>query len=130
MPYHRSRKPKRSKISFVKLIQRVASNPKCKDRNFTIQDVNLVLRTFISELTKALIEFEEVHVWGFGYFYRYMRARRETQHPQTGERIVIAPHYDLKFRMGLYFKRLFGMADLEPRRQPPKDPEDRVPTDL
>lgn len=125
----RSRRPERTKINFKELQKRVAHSENVQKRRLTRADVSTVLESFIEQMLESIIEFEEIHIRGFGQLYRFEKAKRRVIHPQTKEELIIAPHFEVNFKMGSEMKRALGFED---KKQPKKNKsdDDIIPTDF
>lgn len=113
----RSRKPERTKIPYREVVKRIARKKQIRAKNLTHGDVTLILDTFLDEMLECLVEYEEVPIRGFGLFYRYERAKRRLLHPETKEEIVVAPHFDISFKMGSRMRRKMGLDDSKRRKK-------------
>lgn len=131
----RTRTPDRTKIAYKDLALRVARSEAAKGRRLTRADVFAILDEFLDQAIDALVEFEEIHIRGFGQLYRFETLKRIIKHPQTKEELVIPPRFDVNFKMGSRLKRKLGFEDT-PKRTPkrtPKKPvskEEDIPTDM
>lgn len=127
----RSRRPNRTKITYKQLEARVAKASAVQERRLTRADVSAVFDSLVEEMLVALVEYEEIHIRGFGQLYRFIKSKREIVHPQTKERIVIAPHFDVNFKTGAELRRRLGFED--PKRGTKSKSggeENSIPTDL
>jgi nucleoid DNA-binding protein len=104
----RTRAPNRTRIHYHDLEKRIAKDPRVKALRLTHECVDTVLVAFFDHAMQALVDFEELYIQGFGQFYRMNRRKQEFLHPKTREPIVLAPRFDVRFKVGLRFKRVLG----------------------
>lgn len=128
----RSRRPNRTKISYKELQKRVAHHEQVKAKRLTRAEVETVMNCFLEAMLDGIVEFEEIHIRGFGQLYRYEKGKRIIRHPKTKEEIVVAPHLEVDFKMGAEMRRRMGLKEpvRRPRRPPKKDDHDSIPTDF
>lgn len=104
----RSRLKKGEKITYAKLKRRVALADHVKARNFTHQEVDIIVDTFIGMMIESLVEFDEVHIPRFGIIYRQLHRKRRLLTPLTKEETWIPPHYEVLFRASRYLRQKLG----------------------
>lgn len=125
----RTRKPNRTCITYNEIAKRIAKSSLVKDRQFTQKEVRLILDSFIEELLQGVLNYEEVRIRGFGYFYRYLKKSRKTQHPKTKEPFIIPSHFDVRFIPGELIKRILG-KEVKPKSSKTKASKSDLPVDL
>ena len=85
------------------LISKIAEETK-----LTKKDVDLVLKSFTSEVTKAMAGGEDLVLPGFGTFTVSERAERMGRNPSTGESITIPAAKMPKLKFGKAVKDLIN----------------------
>lgn len=85
------------------LISKIAEETK-----LTKKDVDLVLKSFTSEVTEAMAGGEDVTLPGFGTFTVSERAERMGRNPSTGESIPIPAAKIPKLKFGKAVKDLIN----------------------
>ena len=65
---------------------------------FTKKDLTLVLEEFLGSMTDALVEGEEVSLFGFGKFVVAEKAQTTARNPQTGMEVIVPKRNVVKFR--------------------------------
>lgn len=104
----RSRLKDGEKITYLELKRRVALSKHIKARNFTHQEVNMVIDTFIGLAIEALVEFDEIKIPRFGTLYRQLHRKRRLINPKTKEEEWVPPHYEVLFRASRYLRQKLG----------------------
>lgn len=65
---------------------------------FTKKDLTLVLEEFLGAMTGALMEGNEVSLFGFGKFVVSEKAETTARNPQTGAEVIVPKHNVVRFR--------------------------------
>lgn len=73
---------------------------------FTKKDLTLILEEFLGAMTDALVEGNEVSLFGFGKFEISTRDSRNARNPQTGEEILVPAHNVVRFKPSSNLKNL------------------------
>lgn len=81
------------------LIQAIADEAELNKR-----DAAEFLNAFVSVVTQAMKDGEDVTLVGFGSFHTAQSAERKGRNPKTGEPLTIAAHKTPKFRPGKALK--------------------------
>lgn len=81
------------------LIQAIADEAELNKR-----DAAEFLNAFVSVVTQAMKDGEDVTLVGFGLFHTAQSAERKGRNPKTGEPLTIAAHKTPKFRPGKALK--------------------------
>lgn len=135
----RTRAPNRTRIYFDGIKRRVAMAPRVRARFLKREDIAAVLDTFLEQTMYSLVEAEEIYIRGFGQFYRMNRNKQIVVHPKTRETTILIPRFDIRFKVGLEWKRILGKngyrttADRlqNPVKQiPQKKKASEIPTDM
>lgn len=74
------------------------------DLQYTMEDVTVILDTFIAIAEDALKRGDEISIQGFGTLGLKRRASRSTFHPVTGEPVEVAARYVPRFAPGVILK--------------------------
>lgn len=90
-------------MSKAELVEKIA-----QQANLTKADAERAVNAFMSVVTAALKEDEDVTLVGFGTFTTGDRAARQGRNPQTGETIDIAARKVVKFKPGKALKEEIG----------------------
>lgn len=104
----RTRAPNRTRIYFSGLEKRISQAPRVRARFLKKEDIAAVLETFLEQTMFSLVEFEEIYIRGFGQFYRMNRNKQIVVHPKTRETTILTPRFDIRFKVGLEWKRILG----------------------
>lgn len=72
--------------------------------SLTQKDVTVVVDTFLTAVTKALVKGEEVNLAGFGKFVVKTRASRESINPRTKEVVKVPSCKAVSFKPGKQIK--------------------------
>ena len=81
------------KVNIDFLINRIKDdNPELKK-----QDIELIIKSFLSQIEESLIYEREVNLHGFGKFRIKERESKEYVNPRTGEKINCPPKKFVKF---------------------------------
>lgn len=75
-----------------------------KDTGLTKKDTELVVKSFVENVSKSLEKGEDVQLIGFGTFSVGERAARTGHNPKTGEKITIKASKAPKFKAGKALK--------------------------
>lgn len=75
-----------------------------KDTGLTKKDTELVVKSFVENVSKSLEKGEDVQLIGFGTFSVGERAARTGHNPKTGEKITIKASKAPKFKAGKSLK--------------------------
>ena len=70
-----------------------------KQKNLSEKDSQLIITTFIKEITQALQLGDRVEFRGFGVFYTKTRDKRLARNPKTGKEILASKKNIPHFRM-------------------------------
>jgi len=76
------------------------------DTGMSKADVTRAVDSLLGNIVGAMKSGEEVRITGFGAFVVTTRAPSEGRNPRTGEKIMIPPTKQPKFRAGTELKRL------------------------
>lgn len=95
---------KKEFISYVFDANKEAFKEKFEDIPFTKKLTGEFLDMFLTGLTDALAEGNEVKITGFGAFHTVTSKPRELKIPTTGEVIVTKPKKVVKFKTGNVLK--------------------------
>lgn len=80
------------------------SNTCSIDKKYTVQDVEIIMNTFLWVLSNALKDGEKVVFRGWFSVEPQYRKARKTKHPDTGEELIVDGHYIPKFKFGNWLK--------------------------
>ena len=69
-----------------------------------IKDVERLVTTIFSEITKSLTEGRRVELRGFGAFSVQKRKERIGRNPRTGESVIVVAKYIPRFKQGKELK--------------------------
>ena len=85
-------------MSLIKsqLIQNITD----KNPHLYIKDVERIINTIFSEITKSLAEGRRVELRGFGAFSVQHRKERVGRNPRTGEAVKVEEKYIPRFKTG------------------------------
>ncbi len=78
------------------LIERLAE----KQPQFTVKDVELVVKTLIEEMSQSLTTGGRIEIRGFGSFSLHYRESRVGRNPKTGETVDLTGKYVPHFKPG------------------------------
>ena len=65
---------------------------------FTKKDLTLVLEEFLGTMTDALVEGNEVSLFGFGKFVVSEKAETTARNPKTGLPVIVKAHNVVRFK--------------------------------
>ncbi|HPY95761.1 MAG TPA: HU family DNA-binding protein [Candidatus Cloacimonadota bacterium] len=82
-----------------------------EDAKLTIKQANIVVNSFINEITEALCQGEKVSFVGFGSFSVTERKERQGINPSTKEKITISARKVPVFKAGAELKKFVKSLD-------------------
>ena len=96
-------------MSLIKsqLIQNITD----KNPHLYIKDVERIVNTIFSEITKSLSENRRVELRGFGAFSVQKRKERIGRNPKTGDAVKVESKYIPRFKMGKELKIKLNSTD-------------------
>lgn len=71
-----------------------------RQQHFAHKDIELVVKTLLETMSKALIEKERIEIRGFGSFAVRYRKPRTGRNPKTGDSVVLSSRYVPHFKPG------------------------------
>ncbi|HOE91211.1 MAG TPA: HU family DNA-binding protein [Candidatus Cloacimonadota bacterium] len=82
-----------------------------EDAKITIKQANIVVNSFVNEITESLCQGEKVSFVGFGSFSVTERKERQGINPSTKEKITISARKVPVFKAGAELKKFVKSLD-------------------